>query len=64
MDFGVARPAEFEEVTSAGLVVGTYAYMSPEQAEGKDVDGRADIYAVGILLYELLTGRPPFVGAT
>lgn len=64
MDFGVARPAEFEEVTSAGLVVGTYAYMSPEQAEGKDVDGRADIYAVGVLLYELLTGRPPFVGAT
>ena len=64
MDFGVARPAEFEEVTSMGLVVGTYAYMSPEQAEGKDVDGRADLYAVGVLLYELLVGRPPFMGST
>jgi tetratricopeptide (TPR) repeat protein len=64
MDFGVARPAELEDVSSMGQIVGTYAYMSPEQAEGKDVDGRADLYAVGVLLYELLVGQPPFVGST
>jgi serine/threonine protein kinase len=48
-------------MTKAGLVFGTPAYMSPEQALGVDVDGRADLYSVGIILYEMINGRPPFM---
>ena len=62
-DFGLATAADATRLTTEGLVVGTVAYMAPEQALGHDVDVRADLYALGALLYECLTGRPPFVGA-
>jgi CheY-like chemotaxis protein len=61
MDFGVARLVEQTTVlTQAGMVVGTPAYMSPEQLLAEEVDGRSDLYAVGVVLYECLTGRLPF----
>jgi serine/threonine-protein kinase len=67
LDFGVAKmasaPGEAGH-TAAGVVVGTPKYMSPEQAKGLAVDARADIYALGLILYELVTGRPTFTGAT
>jgi serine/threonine protein kinase/Flp pilus assembly protein TadD len=64
-DFGVARAiseAADTQLTEAGLLVGTPAYMSPEQAMGGAVDGRSDIYNLGCVLFELLTGAPPFTG--
>ena len=62
MDFGIARLAQRKEgVTQAGLVIGTPEYMSPEQLLGDDLDGRADMYAAGVVLYECLTGRTPFL---
>ena len=64
MDFGIARSAMMKGVTDAGVVIGTPQYMSPEQVEAKDVDARADIYSLGIILYEMLTGRVPFDGDT
>ncbi len=61
MDFGVARLVERTTVlTQAGMVVGTPAYMSPEQLLGEELDGRADLYSAGVVLYECLTGRLPF----
>ncbi len=62
MDFGLCKAlADAAEVTDAGRVVGTYRYMAPEQAAGERVDQRADLYSLGVILYELLTGRPPFL---
>ncbi len=61
MDFGIAKQLSGpSEHSSGGMVVGTFKYLSPEQALGADVDGRADLYCLGIILYELLAGRHPF----
>ena len=61
-DLGLALPAYGARISRAGVIVGTAAYMAPEQALGQTVDGRADLYALGVLLYELTTGRVPFTG--
>ena len=63
MDFGISRSFA-EDVTVTGSVVGTPAYMAPEQAEGKNLDHRTDIYAYGLILYEMFTGQPTFQGDT
>jgi TolB-like protein len=64
MDFGIARSLKGKGITGAGVMIGTPEYMSPEQVEGKEADQRADIYALGIILYEMVTGRVPFEGDT
>ena len=62
-DFGIARAmAATSRITASGLSIGTSHYMSPEQARGSEVDPRSDIYSLGVLCYEALTGRPPFDG--
>jgi len=72
-DFGIAKavedsepshPSPSEALTGTGTIVGTAQYLSPEQVDGRPVDGRADVYALGVVLYEMLTGRPPFTGET
>ncbi|MFZ0760911.1 MAG: tetratricopeptide repeat protein [Candidatus Sulfotelmatobacter sp.] len=60
MDFGMARTVEGDGMTQTGALVGTMEYMSPEQALAKDLDQRSDLFAVGLILYELLTGKMPF----
>jgi serine/threonine-protein kinase len=62
-DFGIATARFHQRLTLTGRAMGTPHYMSPEQAMGKLVDGRSDLYAVGLLLYEMLAGFPPFDGA-
>ncbi len=64
MDFGIARAMDDvgATMTATSAVIGTAQYLSPEQARGEQVDARSDLYSTGCLLYELLTGRPPFVG--
>jgi serine/threonine protein kinase/lipopolysaccharide biosynthesis regulator YciM len=64
MDFGVAYSPGGEEITEAGVIIGTPKYMSPEQISGKGVDQRSDLYSVGVILYEMVTGRVPFEGDT
>src|SRR5580693_7313668 len=62
-DFGIARAINTEEsLTQTGAVMGTATYFSPEQAEGVGVDSRSDIYSLGVVLFEMVTGRPPFLG--
>jgi eukaryotic-like serine/threonine-protein kinase len=74
LDFGLAKLREeagsvtasmpTRELTGEGKIVGTVAYMSPEQAEGKPIDGRSDVFALGVMLYEMSTGARPFAGDT
>jgi class 3 adenylate cyclase/tetratricopeptide (TPR) repeat protein len=63
-DFGLAIALDRSRLTTEGTMLGTVAYMPPEQATGRDVDARADLYSLGCVLYEMLTGHPPFLGDT
>jgi serine/threonine protein kinase len=63
-DFGIARQADASRLTQAGLVLGTFHYMSPEQVSGAELDGRSDVYSLGIVMYQALSGKLPFDGLT
>jgi serine/threonine-protein kinase len=64
-DFGIAQAVSSEDhLAEEGLVMGTATYFSPEQAEGAPVDGRSDVYSLGVVLFEMLVGRPPYIGNT
>jgi serine/threonine protein kinase len=62
MDFGIARSPMTDGLTTSGMMVGSPYYVSPEQVQGKEVDERSDIYSLGVILYEMVTGDPPFTG--
>ncbi|WP_147695482.1 protein kinase domain-containing protein, partial [Vogesella mureinivorans] len=63
-DFGIAKAMDTSSTaTLAGASIGTPDYMSPEQARGEPVDGRSDLYALGVMLFELLIGKPPYDGS-
>jgi len=64
MDFGIARSIKAKGITEEGMMIGTPDYMSPEQAEGKEIDHCSDIYSLGVILYEMVTGTIPFEGDT
>ena len=64
MDFGIARVAGTEHLTNAGFMMGTPAYMAPEQVRGEEIDARADLYAMGVVFYRLTTAKLPFKGDT
>jgi serine/threonine-protein kinase len=59
-DFGIAKNLQSDDMTTGSRILGTPLYMAPEQIEGKAVDARSDIYALGIMMYEMVTGTPPF----
>jgi len=61
-DLGIARADASDSLTQTGSVMGTATYFSPEQAQGRAVDGRSDVYSLGVVLYEMVVGEPPFVG--
>jgi predicted Ser/Thr protein kinase len=63
-DFGIAKLSEAQTNVTGSAIVGTPAYMSPEQAQGENIDGRSDIYALGVILFEMLTGQQPYHGDT
>jgi serine/threonine protein kinase/Flp pilus assembly protein TadD len=63
-DFGIARSVQAEGITRTGIILGTPEYMSPEQVSGKELDERSDIYSLGVILYEMVTGKVPFGGDT
>ena len=64
MDFGIAKDHSLESLTQEGVAIGTPSYMSPEQVSGHELDPRTDIFSLGVVLYECLTGQKPFVAAT
>src|SRR4030042_5709612 len=64
LDFGIARSMKGKGITGAGVGIGTPEYMSPEQVEGKDAGESSDIYSLGVIIYEMVTGRVPFEGET
>jgi len=61
-DFGLALAVDLSRLTNEGMMVGTYYYMPPEQAMGGEITAKADLYSLGVMLYEMMTGRPPFTG--
>src|SRR3712207_9295658 len=63
-DFGIAKAAEQSDITKVGSVLGTAAYLSPEQARGEAAGPASDLYALGVVVFQLLTGRLPFEGAS